>query len=151
MCYTILEIFDLENSSRSASSNGIIYEHDELGGTWFDQNEVIRRLHETFSSITLGTEDPLIEEAKKAEAYFASQGEDVNSVVRSLYNKANVYGPALTFRVPTKKGETIQGLVRRYDIRFVYRRSTSAEIRRRIKDFLQSFAIGKVEERECKE
>lgn len=149
MCYTILDIFDLSAAAQTASSNGIIQEDDELGGTWFDQDEVIRRLRETFRPVIFGANDPLIEEAKRAEAYFASQGEADSPAVRSLFRKAETYGPALTFTVANKRGDTVTGMIRRYDIRFTYRKDISKEMRMSINEFLQSFAIGKVEELQC--
>lgn len=149
MCFSTLDILDLQDTIRTANSNGVIYKDDDLGGAWFDQNEVVRRLHETFSSVLMGTEDPLLEEAKRAEAYFISNGKAPNSVVRSLYNQAKYYGPSMTFTIATDEGEAIRGLLQRYRIRFFYSKSASAEMRERIFDFLHSFAIGKVEEFEC--
>ena len=149
MCYTILEVFDLGQSFRSLEANGIIHSHDDLGGTWFDQDEVIRRLRETFNSIEFGADDPLVQEAERAEEFFAQQGGATNPVVTSLRKKAKVYGPALPFSFSTEQGAIVKGLVRRYDIRFTYPASTSAETRQRITELLRSFAIGEVEEWPC--
>ena len=150
MCYTILEIFDLGGAAPPASACGIIRAHDDLGGVWFDHGEVIRRLIEAFESVQINADDdPLAEEARRAEEHFAGLGVRSNPVIRSLRNKAKVYGPAFTFTFTAEHGETVKGLVRRYDIRFVYGEGSTAETRREIADFLRGFSVGQVEERSC--
>jgi hypothetical protein len=149
MCYTLLRIIELDSSSLSANSKAIIREHDEASGLRFDQKEVIRRLHETFVNINVGTEDALLKKAKSLEAKLAEKGMIDNRLVRSLYQRAKDLGPALPFTILTEQGEPITGSVRRYDVGFRYSKNTAPKVRKLLKEFLESFGIGTAYELDC--
>lgn len=151
MCRTTLRIFELSESDLAADSNGVVPRHDEDDTVQFDQEEVIRRLKATFDGVEVGETDLLFDEARRVEALLSNHRAGDNPLVGSLYRKAESLGPAIRFKIPGGPEGDVGGSVRRYDITFRYGRDTPAGARAKIREFLESFAVGTVDERPCKE
>lgn len=151
MCHIKLQLLEAEIVSPTPNAAVIIYEYDGEACMRFEHDEVFRQLYEAFAGVRVGSEDLLLEDAKRVEAILVDKGAGDNILIRSLYKKAKHLGPAIPFRIFTEQGEDIKGSVRRFDLNFRYSRSTSAEMRKKIRNFLESFGTGEIEERECAE
>jgi hypothetical protein len=151
MCKLVLSIFDLDDLKRAPAPGIVIGERDGAARAYFDHDLVLRLLSKTFPGIVIGEEDLLLEEARRAEATLASEGEADNPLIGSLYRKAKDLGPATPFLIPVTQGGAVMGSVRRYDINFRYCRDTPLEVKAKLAGFLKSFAVGTVEEQACEE
>jgi hypothetical protein len=117
----------------------------ETGAVYFDAAATLTRLKQSFPEIILDEEDPLMAEAKRAESFFADkETPGTRTVVESLFEKASTFGPAVSFSLPVGQAQPITGLIRRYDIRFVYDEAIPALLLAAILKFLQSFGVGEI-------
>lgn len=143
-----LNIFHLEAQDISPDWRAVRRVDGEPGKTYFDSAATLAKLKQTFPDVIIDEEDKLLAEAKRAESFFAGrETENTKRVIESLYEKANNFGPAIAFSIPTGEAQAITGSVGRYAISFIYGEAIPASSLVAILKFLQSFGLGEVTDR----
>ena len=123
------------------------FDEDESKREELDRERLILELKRTIPEIEIDREDLLLSSARRSEEFFQGKETGIEqNVVRSMFRKADEFGPANRIRIKIEGSEPITGLIRRYDVRVSYENEAPQQIINALRSCLTSVGVGKFEE-----